>query len=204
MAKVKIELDLDWIRDEETIDEVIKEEVIIGLQDKLVSNIEEKVSDKLNEKLREIADKVTNSFIEETLKTKIENLKIPRKKSSWDTEIEYVPISEFIGDKYEQYVNKKVFDEYGERAEWGRKAKYSLAEYLTQNYLEKELTDKVSAMIQKAREQAENTIISTLENNLKEQLSIDIIRRLNVPQMLKALQTKAVELNAGEGVNGND
>ncbi|MEB8716297.1 hypothetical protein P4G97_26705, partial [Bacillus cereus] len=67
-----------------------------------------------------------------------------------------------------------------------------------QNYLAKELTSKVSTMIQTARKDAEETIVKALENNLKEQLSVDIIQRLNIPQMLESLQNKATELDVKE------
>ncbi|MRB06793.1 hypothetical protein GH876_33630, partial [Bacillus thuringiensis] len=65
-------------------------------------------------------------------------------------------------------------------------------------YLAKELTSKVSTMIQTARKDAEETIVKALENNLKEQLSVDIIQRLNIPQMLESLQNKATELDVKE------
>ncbi|MDA2615722.1 hypothetical protein PDQ72_29205, partial [Bacillus cereus] len=65
-------------------------------------------------------------------------------------------------------------------------------------YLAKELTSKVSTMIQTARKDAEETIVKALENNLKEQLSVDIIQRLNIPQMLESLQSKATELDIKE------
>ncbi|EOO57072.1 hypothetical protein IKE_06427, partial [Bacillus cereus VD196] len=74
----------------------------------------------------------------------------------------------------------------------------SISEYFIQNYLAKELTSKVSTMIQTARKDAEETIVKALENNLKEQLSVDIIQRLNIPQMLESLQNKATELDVKE------
>ncbi len=51
-----------------------------------------------------------------------------------------------------------------------------------------------------ARQRAEDTVLNTLEKNLREQLSADIISRLNIPSMLKSLQEKAAEIE----LNGNE
>lgn len=196
MAIVKIELDLEWLNDDETLDDAIKDRVINNLQNRLIKNAETQISNKLSMQLEEIADRVTSSFIEKTLETKIEDLKIPNKKGGyWSSEIEYIPISQYIGMKYEEHLTKKSLNEYGEKANYDRDAKLSISEYFIKNYLAKELTGKVSAMIQTARKDAEETIIKALENNLKEQLSVDIINRLNIPKMLESLQNKALELD---------
>lgn len=195
MANVKIELELDWLNEDETLDDSIREQVISNLQNRLIKNAENQIAEKLNAQLVEITDRVSSSFIEKTLESKIEDLKIPHKTSSWGSEVEYIPISQYIGMKYEQHLNKKSLDEHGREAKYSSDQKLSISEYFIKNYLAKELTGKVSTMIQTARKDAEETIVKALENNLKEQLSVDIIERLNIPKMLESLQNKAVELD---------
>ncbi|MBS4188673.1 hypothetical protein KHA94_00365 [Bacillus sp. FJAT-49705] len=199
MAVIKVELELDWIDEESNLDETIKSQVISSLQDKLISNVERKVTAELSKKLEEIADRVASSFIEKTLESKIEELQIPHKKGGyWSSDIEYIPISQYVGMKYEEHLTKKSLDENGREAKYDRDAKLSISEYFIRNYLAKELTGKVSSMIQTARKDAEETVVKALENNLKEQLSVDIIQRLNIPKMLESLQNKAAELGEGE------
>ena len=43
MAKVKIELDIDWLEEGENLDDLIKSQVIDGLQDRLIQKAEQKV-----------------------------------------------------------------------------------------------------------------------------------------------------------------
>ncbi|WP_341356669.1 hypothetical protein [Rossellomorea sp. y25] len=198
MANVKIELELDWLNEDESLDEAIKEQVIANLQNRLIKNAENQIAEKLNTQLAEIADRVTSSFIEKTLETKIEDLQIPHKTNSWGSEVEYIPISQYIGKKYEAHLTKKLLDEHGREAKYNSDARLSISEYFINNYLAKELTGKVSAMIQTARKDAEETIVKALENNLKEQLSVDIIERLNIPKMLESLQNKAAEIDTKE------
>lgn len=198
MANVKIELELDWLNEDESLDDAIKEQVIANLQNRLIKNAENQITEKLNTQLAEIADRVASSFIEKTLESKIEDLKIPHKTSSWGSEVEYIPISQYIGKKYQQHLTEKSLDEYGRKANYSSDAKLSISEYFIKNYLAKELTGKVSTMIQTARQDAEETIVKALENNLKEQLSADIIERLNIPKMLESLQNKAASLDYKE------
>lgn len=198
MAVVKIELELDWINEDSSVDETIKQEVIQNLQNRLIKNAENQITAKLNGILEGVANQVTDNFIEETLKAKIEDLKIPYQKSSWDSNVELMPISEFVGMKYERYLNEKTLDRDGNQARYRSDAQVSISEYFINKYLEKELTSKVSSMIKTARKDAEETIVKALENNLKEQLSVDIIQRLNIPKMLESLQNKAAELGTGD------
>lgn len=198
MANVKIELELDWMNEDDSLDETLRNEVVRNLQNRLIANVENKVTAKLNTELEKIAERVTESFITKTLESKIEDLKIPYTTSHWDSKVEYIPISQFIGKKYEEHLTKKSLNEYGEKAEYSRDAKLSISEYFIKNYLAKELTGKVSSMIKTARKEAEETIVKALENNLKEQLSVDIINRLNIPKMLESLQSKALEFEKEE------
>ncbi|MCM3598977.1 hypothetical protein M4D55_24890 [Metabacillus idriensis] len=198
MATVKIELELDWLSEEESLDEAIRDEVLKNLQNRLIENAEKQITAKLNGIIEGIASNLTDSFIEETMKAKIEDLQIPYKESSWDSTFKLIPISEFIGIKYERYLNEKTLDRDGNKARYSGDGKLSISEYFINNYLEKELTSKVSAMIQTARKDAEETVVKALENNLKEQLSVDIINRLNIPKMLESLQNKAAELGMND------
>lgn len=194
MATIKIEVDIDWLDEGESLDDVIKSKVITGLQDRLIQKAEQKVLAKIEREAEEKANEVVDSFIHGALEKKIDELKIPYKKNSWGSEVELIPISEFIGIRYEQYLTEKTLDENGREAKYSSDRKLSISEYFIKNYLAKELTSKVSMMIQTARKDAEETIVKALENNLKEQLSVDIIQRLNIPKMLESLQNKAAEL----------
>lgn len=195
MAKFKIEVELDWLEDEVNLDETLKEEIFAELRSKVTRNAEKELTSKIEEllasKMEEVSTKITDEFIEKTLNSAVENLKIPYKENSWKSEVEYIPLSEFIGMRYEHHLNRKVYDYQGNIPRYDSDKKLSINEYLINKYLEKELTSKVSELIQTAREDAEETIIKTLECNLKEQLSVDIIKRLNIPNLLKNLQDKA-------------
>ncbi|MGE6379872.1 hypothetical protein [Peribacillus muralis] len=198
MAIVKIELDVNWLDEGDNLDDLIKSEVISGLQDRLIQKAEQKILAKIEREAEEKANEVVDSFIYGALEKKIDDLKIPYKENSWGSEVKLIPISEFIGIRYERYLTEKTLDGDGREAKYSSDRKLSISEYFIKNYLAKELTSKVSTMIQTARKDAEETIVKALENNLKEQLSFDIIQRLNIPEMLESLQNKAAEIDSKE------
>ena len=194
MAKYKIEVELDWLEEDQSIDESIKQEVISSLKTKITADATAEITKALSSTIQETTGKVIDEFLNDTLRNKIANMKIPYKENGWDAKVKMIPISEFVGKQYEQFLNKKVLDENGCEPRYSSDNKLSINEYFIKKYLEKELAGKVSKMIQTARKDAEETIVKTLEQTLKDQLSIDIIKRLNIPEMLKTLQEKAILL----------
>lgn len=201
MAKFNIEVELDWINDEEySIDDEIREQVVSGVKNELLKKATDEALKKLDsaiaEKLKEATDIIeqrVKDFIAVATEKQIEKLKIPRKKSSWGSEVEFIPISEFVGEKYEEYLTEKVYDRDFNRARYSSDAVYSIAEGQIKKYLNGTLSEQVSDMVRKAQKEAEDTVIKTLEQNLKDQLAVDTIKRMNIPKLLENLQQKALE-----------
>lgn len=103
MAKFNIEVELDWLNDEEyTIDEKIKDQVICGVKNELlgksvddvVNKLDVEIAKKLEEAVKIIEERV-DDFVTTVTESQIEKIKIPVKKSSWSGEVDFVPISEF-------------------------------------------------------------------------------------------------------------
>lgn len=188
MAKFNIEIELDWLDDDVGVDDSIKQEVISGLQNRIIHNLEEGIKEKVEERVSDEVDKVVEAYLEKvTLKT-LDEMTIPYKESSWSSQAEHIPLSEYIGKKYKKTISEKTLTERGGKPDYSRDAKYSIMEYLTRGYIAKELNGKVIDMIQQAKIQAEETLISNLEDNLQQQLNADMLQRLNIPDLLKGLQ----------------
>jgi len=199
MSKMKVELELDWF-DSETgnVSDELRDEVVRGLQDRLISKVEKQVQSTIEAKITEAADKVTSEFLTTIFEEKLQNIKIPWETGMWRDEVKLLPLSEYVGKQYDKFLERKVFDERGNRTEREREAKYTIHEYFAHNMLGRELENKLAALIADARQRAEDTVLKTLEKNLREQLSADIISRLNIPSMLKSLQEKAAEIDSLE------
>jgi hypothetical protein len=192
MAKFNIEVELDWLEENSgSIDEILKREIVNDIRNSITAKAQKEIELKLAEIVTAESERIVSVFLGKTFEQKIESLQIPYKPDKWGSAVEYMPLGEFVGMQYAEHLNKKVFDYQGRTPDRPSEAKISITEYFLKNYLEKELTKKVETLIQKARMDAEETIIKTLEANLKAQLSVDIIKRLNIPQLLDSLREKA-------------
>lgn len=117
---------------------------------------------------------------------------IPIKKNSWSDEVKYKPLSEYVGERFNYYITEKRFDRDG-KSTWGSAAVYSAADLLTSNYIKKELDTKVEEMISNARKEVEESLIKSLEQKLKENLSKDIIEKMNIPDVLRIFSEMSLE-----------
>ena len=196
MAKFNIEVELDWMEEDSySIDEELKERIIEGVEDALLKKATHEalkmVDAKIAEKVKEAEgtiNKAINKFIENVCSEKINNIQIPEKSGGWSNKITYYSLSEYVGMQFERFINEKRYDQYGKYKDWGNN-RYSAAELLTTNYLKKEFDTKIRKMIQRAKDEVEIEIVKSLEQKLKENLAKDTIEKMNIPEVLKKLQS---------------
>lgn len=196
MAKFNIEVELDWMEEDSySIDEELKEKIVEGVEDALlqkatheaVKMVDTKIAEKVKE-AEETINKAVNKFIENVCSEKINNIQIPEKSGGWSDKITYYSLSEYVGMQFESFIKEKRYDKNGKYKDWGNDA-YSSAELLTTKYLKRELDDKISDMIQRAKHEVEVDIVKSLEQKLKENLAKDTIEKMNIPEVLKKLQS---------------
>ncbi len=202
MAKFNITVDLDWMDDEEgySIDDELKERVIKGIEDALLKRATDDAVKAVDDKIREKVGEAENSiqeavdkFISTVCEEKINKIMIPVKKNSWSDEVKYEPLSEYVGERFNYYITEKKFDKDGNVARWSSESVYSAADLLTSDYLKKELDTKVETMISNARKEVEESLIKSFEQKLKENLSKDIIEKMNIPDVLKRFSEMSLE-----------
>ena len=207
MAKFNIEVELDWIgEDGYSIDDEIKEQVVSGVKNELLKkttdDIVKKLDSEIAKKLQEstkIIDQRVEDFVATVTEQQIQKIRIPYKENCWGSEVEFIPISEYVGMKYEEYLNRKIYDKDFNLARYDSDKYYSISEKSIREYLNKTLSAQVSEMVKKAQKEAEDTVLKTLEQNLQNQLTVDTIKRLNIPKLLEGLQKKALEYQNTEG-----
>lgn len=205
MAKFNIEVEMDWLDEETTIDEEIKEEVIRGAKDYLLNKTTTEISKKLDkalaDKIEEFSNVIDNridDFLKAISSENISKIEIPTKKHSWDTEVEMKPITQFIAERFNIYITEGRYDSNFQEAKYSSHAEYSMLEADMMKYLNNVLSKKVSDMVKSAQASVEKEIINSLEQNLKENLTVDTIKRMNIPQLLENLQNNVVKLEESE------
>lgn len=201
MAKFNIEVELDWMDEEEySIDDELRERIIKGVEnallkratDEAVKAVDSKIAEKILEAEGTIQETV-DQFIANVCEEKIGKIVIPEKKSSWSDEVTYKPLSEYVGERFEELLTEKRYDTDGRIASYSSDRKLSAASLITSRYLEKELGAKVEKLIANAKKDVEESLINSLEQKLKENLAKDTIERMNIPEVLKRFTEMSLE-----------
>lgn len=202
MAKFNIEVELDWVDEESgyTIDEEIKEQVVSGVKDALlrkatdeaVQKVDKAIADKILE-AEETIQETVDRFVKTVSEEKIANIMIPIKAGSWSSDVKYIPLSEYVGERFERFSTEKRYDKYGMPSTYSSDRVLSMAELLTSKYLENELGTKVENMIATAKREVEESLVKSLEQKLKENLAKETIERMNIPDVLKRFSEMALE-----------
>ena len=200
MAKFNFEVELDYLNDEVSIDEEITHQVVEGIKKQILQRVSKDILDTVD---KAITQEILNT--KETIENKIdellgiicaeqiEKIQVPVKIDAANNKVEYIPFAELVGKRYEAFLTEKRLDKNGNTARRSSDRVYSIPEYLINKYLNKELTKKVSQMIKRARQDAEDAIIKSFEQNLKENLAAATIEHMNIPQILKNMQKQKEE-----------
>ena len=202
MAKFNIEVELDWVDEEAgyTIDEEIKEQVVRGVKDALlrkatdeaVQRVDKAIADKILEAEGTIQDTV-DKFVETVSQENTASIMIPIKPGSWSSDVKYILLSEYVGERFEAFSTEKRYDKHGNTSTYSSDRVLSMAELLTSKYLEKELGTKVENMIATAKREVEVSLVKSLEQKLKENLAKETIERMNIPDVLKRFSEMELE-----------
>lgn len=201
MAKFNIEVELDWVDEEAgyTIDEEIKEQVVRGVKDALlrkatdeaVQRVDKAIADKILEAEGTIQNTV-DKFVKTVSEEKIANIMIPVKEDSWSSKVTYIPLSEYVGKRFEVFLTENRYDRDGRITSYSSDRKLSATDLITRQYLEKELGTKVENMIATAKREVEESLVKSLEQKLKENLAKETIERMNIPDVLKRFSEMAL------------
>lgn len=202
MAKFNIEVELDWVDEEAgyTIDEEIKEQVVRGVKDALlrkatdeaVQRVDKAIADKILEAEGTIQNTV-DKFVKTVSEEKIANIMIPVKEDSWSSKVTYIPLSEYVGKRFEVFLTEKRYDRDVCITSYSSERKLSAADLITRQYLEKELGTKVENMIATAKREVEESLVKSLEQKLKDNLAKETIERMNIPDVLKRFSEMALD-----------
>ena len=195
MAKFNITVDLDWLDDETSIDDAIKDEVINEAREYLLGKVAIEIQKKLDTEIgkkiveaQETVNKTIDQYIQAITTNNISKLRIAEKKSTWSDEVIMTPISEYIGKKFDEFCNEKRYNSEFNVARYDGDKKYSMAEKAIQEYLKNVLEKQVSDIVKNAQKNAELEIVKSLEDTLKANLAEETIKKMNIPQVLKNLE----------------
>lgn len=189
MANVKVELDLDWLNDDfgVSLEDEVKSKIISDITNKV--NL--KITETLDKKVMEVVEANVNNTVGEYLKNimseKIESIQIPYKSSEWGSKMTFIPLSEYVGMKYNQYLSEKTLDEDGRIATYSSAKKYTVIDFYLQGNVKKAIDVCIEKTLKEARTNTIAHISETLKKQIQSQLNADIVSKLNIEKIIKDL-----------------
>ncbi len=181
MSKFNVEIELDWLGEDDSIDDVVKSEIIANvskrIEDKLISSaiakFEASVAKfeiEIDKKVAEVATKVIDDFVN--------TQKFPQPKNSYDKNPEYKTIQEILGDKLEKSLLRTVdkngnytdssYDKFGTRLDW-----------LTGKQAELYANELVKTHTKNIKQHIELFIIEKVKGEIMGQLSSEILKNID-------------------------
>ena len=177
MAKLSIDLDLDYLEEGQTIDEFVRDEIVNAAIRRVETTIFKQAEANLAEKVGAIIDKrveeITNKIIDDFVTTQ----KFPCPKNSWDQNPEFKTIPEILTEKLEKALTQTV-DENG-RPSSSYSSRGTRIDWLTGKLAEKYADEKIQAYTKDIKGHIEKYIVDKVKGQIMEQLSQAVLKNID-------------------------
>lgn len=181
MTTLKVEIDLDWIDEEDNISDVIKNELIGSLERSVVNSLREKAEKKVLELVDEQVTEKVNEMVTTSVVDRVkEIMEKPRTITDrWGEVVsEGATIDSMIKEMVDKGMEKACLDEKGKYTKDSYRQKYSLFEYClkekTDSYLESQasfIASKVQTAIDESKENIESMVAEKIRVHVADNLT---------------------------------
>lgn len=178
MAKFEVTVELDWIEDEDTIDEKIKEEIILGIVDKVSKNITNSLESRANEILEKKMKSLENDISDRLNKVIEEFLETPKDITDMWGDIIHrdVTVKSILKESCANYLEQKV-DSNGNPTKNNYGNNITRVEYVVRRAVEgdlsyaiKRVTDEIT---KKIKEKVTDEVKTQIGKKLSDAIGID-------------------------------
>lgn len=195
MAKFSIEVELDWMDENSTIDEQVKE----AIENRIIEKISKQIAEGVNKEQKErfhaqISNKV-DELVNDTFESLL-SLQVVQTDAYGDAKQTFPSVREMIKARFDSYISEKVNSKNGEH--WSRDSYGGVSqtrfEYIMGKAFGDELKKKMdelkikvekdtatatTAMFDKMKEILETSVKSQLGDKVAELIKLDEILKLN-------------------------
>jgi hypothetical protein len=179
MAKLNVEIEIDWLEEGEALDDIIKSEVLTKVskmvEDRMMTKALEKFEAKVIEcasqieaKVSELSNKVIDDFVL--------NQKFPQPKNSYDKNPEMKTIQEIFAGKLDASLQRRV-DKDGCPTEYGSVG--TRLDWLTGKLSEQYANEKVKENVKDIKSHIEKHILEKVKGEIMTQLSDSVLKKID-------------------------
>lgn len=180
MAKFKIDVEIDWLGEDGTLDDEIKE----NIKNEIFEKIERTVMSDITDTAVNIAEQRIGLWINKFIQTMAAERKIPYKSSEYGSKVEMLSMEEMLGKQFEKALNQPVnkngnfssssYDRYGTRLQW-----------LTGKMAEKYADEKVSGFIKDIKSDIEIYTSKKVKDEMMKQLTSQLVKNIDFNKVFK-------------------
>ncbi|PLR93229.1 hypothetical protein [Bacillus sp. T33-2] len=174
--KLNVTVDIDWLEEDESIDEAIKRQIISGvvkrISDDVISSVKRDAENQVQERVSELVDATYNEFLSGTVTL----------TDRWgDVTKKDVSIKSLIKNQCDNWLTEKVNDR-GEASSYS--ANYTRVEYFVKNQIEKQTKEMSNQIVTKVNQEMKKFITDSLKDSIGEKL----LKEIGVEELLKKVK----------------
>ena len=177
--KLNLEIEIDWIGEDETLDGIVKQEIISGVMDKvsskIIKDIEEKVKSKIDEivisKVDELTTNMFNEFVDRSITV----------TDGYGDKLEvYDNLSALLKKRFDDFIVQKV-DEKGNISNSSFGKKHRRIDFI----IDKQLREFANTFTKESVDKVQKEIEVFVKQNLKDYIGDKMMDVLEIEKVLK-------------------
>lgn len=168
--KFNVEIDLDWIEEDSSIDEEVKHQIINSIENKCLKSLQEQVISSAKEKINSQIEDLVNENIHKLVSEKVaELMKLNRTSTDQYGRVikENFTIESMLIEHIDGAITKKVLTSSGSYASDHYRAEYSYFDY----YLKKDIPEMVTKKVKDLGDQVKKDIELLVTEKIKTQVA---------------------------------
>jgi len=181
MAKFNVEVEVDWLEEGGSIDELIKSEILYKVSKSVEERLQKAALEKFDAKVLECVGNIETKVVElsnKVIDNFVANQRFPQPKNSYDKSPEMKTIQEIFVDKLDSCLTRSV-DENGSYTNSSYSSKGTRLDWLTGRLAEKYADEKVKAHVKDIKGHIEKYIIDKVKGEIMTQLSDSVLQKID-------------------------
>ncbi len=174
--KLNVTVDIDWINEDESLDEAVKSQIINSVVKKISDDVIRSVKYEAERKVQDRVNELVETTYEEFL-----NGKVTLTDRWGDVTKKDVSIKCLIKDQCDKWLLEKV-DKDGKTSSYN--ANYTRVEYFVKNQIEKQTKEMSNQIVTKVNQEMKKFITDSLKDSIGEKL----VKEIGIEELLKKVK----------------
>lgn len=176
MAKFNLEVNLDWLVEGEdgmSLDDVVKEQIIIAVQNKIAGPILQQISKQAEGVVNQRIQELVVEAIHNKIKTYLETPRLVT-DSFGNVVHENYTVERMMEDRIRGLVDMKCLDDSGKFRSGGHEARYTIFDWLVKKHtdgLGKMIEEKVTAAMKATEKHIETLVVDRIKTQVADKLT---------------------------------